>query len=75
MSEKDYYQMLMLRCRTLVSEAMIRLKWLAFEKRLLVEGSEECLSELADTLDNIFSKLHDSNDENVILNLFDITQR
>ena len=51
----------MLRCHTLVSEAMIRLKWLAFEKLLLVEGSEECLSELSDTLDNIFSKLHESN--------------
>ena len=59
MSAKDYYQML--RCHTLVSEAMIRLKWLAFEKWLLVEGSEECLTELADTLDNIFSKLHESN--------------
>ena len=51
----------MLSCHILVSEVMVRLKWLAFEKWLLVEGSEKCLSEFADTLDNIFIKLHESN--------------
>ena len=59
MSGKDYYQML--RCHSLVSEAMIRLKLRAFEKWLLVEGSEECLSELAETLDKIYSKLDQAN--------------
>ena len=59
MSGKIYYQML--RCHSSVSEAMIRLKWHAFEKWLLVKGDEECLAELAGTLDKIFSKLEESN--------------
>ena len=59
MSGKDYYQML--RCHSLVSEAMIRLKWRAFIKWLLVEGDEKCLAGLAGTLDKIFSKLEESN--------------
>ena len=58
-SGKDYYQLL--RCHSLVYEATIRLKWRAFEKWLLVEGDEECLAELADTLEKIFSKLEESN--------------
>ena len=37
------------------------LKWHAFEKWPLVEGDEECLAELVGTLDQIFSKLEESN--------------
>ena len=60
MSGMDYYQML--RCHSLVSETMLRLKWLAFEKWLVLEGSEECLSDLAYTLDDeIISNFEGSN--------------
>ena len=51
----------MLRCHSLVSETMLRLKWLAFEKWLVLEWSEECLFDLAYTLGEVFSNFEESN--------------
>ena len=52
---KDYYKMV--RCHTLVSEAMVGLAWDAFEERTLAEGRHDL--DFGDSLDNLHeSQLH-----------------
>ena len=54
-SGKGYYQML--NCHFLMSEAMVRLKWEAFESWLIEEGLTECFSELAESIDALLDLL------------------
>ena len=54
-SGKGYYQML--NCHFLMSEAIVRLKWEAFESWLIEEGLTECFSELAESINALLDHL------------------
>ena len=59
-SGRDYYKMLF--CHSIVSEAMIRIKWEAFEKSLMESDKTECLVTLTEKLNDLIFILND--DEN-----------